>query len=65
MKLSLKSKGKSLATKVRCKVKVARERTKDKVQRVDWKKVGKVALKVCWELAKIGINIGVGLAVPG
>ena len=54
-----------MATKVRCKVKVARERTKDKVQRVDWKKVGKVALKVCWELAKIGINIGVGLAVPG
>ena len=54
-----------MATKVRCKVKVARERTKDKVHRVDWKKVGKVTLKVCWELAKIGINIGVGLAVPG
>ena len=62
MKLALKPKAKAVATKVGNKVKDLGSKAKEKAKAVDWKKVGNAALKVGWELTKLGITIAIDLA---
>jgi len=61
MKLALKSRVNAAGKAAARRIKGMKDKGIEKAKGVDWKRVGKVALKVGWELTKLGVNIAVDL----